>query len=88
MAGLRVKRTWWIAQQQERQAEPPLFRLLSRRWAPVDHRERRAVPFRLALPAADTPPAQRVAPKPSRIAVIAEQMKKSKRTWNAWLHIK
>ena len=27
-------------------------------------------------------------PAPSRIALIAEQMKKSARTWNAWLHVK
>lgn len=85
MAGLRVRRTWWITQRQS--DEPPLFRDLSRRWTPVDRRERRLAPFALALPASPVKP-KRTKSAPSRLALIAEQMKKSARTWNAWLNVK
>ena len=86
MAGLRVRRTWWIAQRI--QPEAPLFRQLSQRWRPVDRRERRLTPFVLLLSTNPAKPS-RVKSAPSRIALIAEQMrKKSARTWNAWLHVK
>jgi hypothetical protein len=85
MAGLRVRRTWWIAQRIA--PEAPLFRELSQRWRPVDRRERRLTPFVLALSSSPQTPS-RVKPAPSRLALIAEQMKKSARTWNAWLHVK
>ena len=86
---LRVRRTWWIAQRIA--AEAPLFRELSQRWRPVDRRERRLVPFALML--STSPPAKpsRAKPAPSRIALIAQQMKKMKksaRTWNPWLYVK
>ena len=86
MALLRVRRIWWIAQRIA--PEAPLFRELSQRWRPVDRRERRLTPFALAL--STSPPAKqsRAKPAPSRIALIAEQMKKSARTWNPWLHVK
>jgi hypothetical protein len=86
MAGLRVRRTWWIAQRIA--PEAPLFRQLSQRWRPVDRRERRLTPFVLLLSTNPAKPS-RVKSAPSRIALIAEQMrKKSARTWNAWLHVK
>ena len=47
MAGLRVRRTWWIVQRIA--PEAPLFRELSKRWRPVDRRERRLTPFALLL---------------------------------------
>jgi len=85
MAGLRVRRTWWITQRIA--PEAPLFRELSARWRPVDRRERCLTPFALLL---STKPAKpiKTKPAPSRIAQIAEQMKKSARTWNPWLHVK
>ena len=85
MAGLRVRRTWWIAQRIA--PEAPLFRELSQRWRPVDRRERRLTPFVLAMSTTPAKPS-RTKSAPSRIAQIAEQMKKSARTWNAWLHVK
>ena len=85
MAGLRVRRTWWITQRIA--PEAPLFRELSQRWRPVDRRERRLTPFVLALSSSPQKPS-RAKPAPSRLALIAEQMKKSARTWNAWLHVK
>jgi hypothetical protein len=86
MAGLRVRRTWWIAQRVA--PEAPLFRELSQRWRPVDRRERRLTPFVLALSSNPAAKPGRVKPVPSRIALVAEQMKKTARTWNAWLHVK
>ena len=86
MALLRVRRTWWIVQRQG--PEAPLFRDLSRRWRSVDRRERRLTPFALALPATVSDKPVRYKPVPSRIAQIAERMKKSARTWNAWLNVK
>ncbi len=86
MTGLRsVKRTWWIAQRVA--PEAPLFRELAQRWRPVDRRERCLTPFVLALSATPQKPGK-VKRAPSRIAQVAEQMKKSARTWNAWLHVK
>lgn len=86
MASLRsVKRTWWIAQRVT--PEAPLFRELQQRWRPVDRRERRLTPFVLAMSTTPQKPSK-VKAAPSRIALIAEQMKKSARTWNAWLHVK
>ena len=86
MAGLRVRRTWWIVQRIA--PEAPLFRELSKRWRPVDRRERRLTPFALLL--STSPPAKpsQAEPTPSRIALIAQQMKKSRRIWNPWMHIK
>ena len=86
MALLRVRRTWWITQRIA--PEAPLFRELSQRWRPVDRRERRLTPFVLALSTNPAVKPGRSKPVPSRIALIAEQMKKSARTWNAWLHVK
>jgi hypothetical protein len=85
MAGLRVRRTWWITQRQV--PEAPLFRELAQRWRPVDQRERRLTPFALALSSNLATPS-RGKPTPSRIALIAERMKKSARTWNPWMHVK
>lgn len=89
MASLRSgKRTWWITQQQG--AEAPLFRDLAQRWRPVDRRERRLTPFALALSSSPAVLLKAAKTKrvPSRIALVAEQMKKSARTWNAWLNVK
>ena len=86
MALLRVRRTWWIAQRIA--PEAPMFRELSQRWRPVDRRERRLTPFVLALSASPAAKLPRTKPTPSRMALVAEQMKKSARTWNAWLHVK
>ena len=86
MATLRVRRTWWITQRIA--PEAPLFRELSQRWRPVDRRERRLTPFALVMSTNPAATPNRVKPAPSRIALIAEQMKKSARTWNAWLHVK
>jgi hypothetical protein len=89
MAALRsIKRTWWIAQQQQQGAEAPLFRELAQRWRPVDRRERRLTPFVLALSSNPAAKSGRTKPALSRIALVAEQMKKSARTWNAWLNVK
>ena len=87
MAALRVRRTWWISQRPT--AEVPLFRLLARRWRPVDRRERCPVTFQLALPA-ETPPLSRnwFGPKRSVAATEAAKMKKSARTWNPWMMMK
>jgi len=86
MAGLRVRRSWWIVQQATH--EPPLFRELSRRWRPVDRRERRMVPFALALSAHEAAKPGRASFTRKKIAVIAEAMKKSARTWNPWMMTK
>jgi hypothetical protein len=84
MAGLRVRRVWWIMAQGN---EAPLFRTLSRKWRPVDRRERTMTPFALALPGADVAPPARgaaAAKKKGRMALLAEALKKSKATWNPW----
>ena len=86
MATLRVRRTWWITQRIA--PEAPLFRELSQRWRPVDRRERRLTPFALVMSTNPAAKPSRVKSAPSRIALIAEQMKKSARSWNAWLHVK
>jgi hypothetical protein len=88
MAGLRVRRTWWIMAQG---TEPPLFRVLARKWRSVDRRERRMTPFQMALPGADTPTQSRnsFGPRnPKRLSLMAELIKKSKRTWNPWMMTK
>ena len=86
MAALRVHRTWWLSQRPV--PEAPLFRELAHRWRPVDRRERRLVPFALALSAPVAKPPSRASFTRKRITVIAEAMKKSARTWNPWLMMK
>ena len=88
MATLRVKRTWWIMQQNG--PEAPLFRVLARRWRPVDRRERRMTPFQLALSGHDAPPPTRnsFGPKKRVIVVATDKAKKSTRTWNPWMMMK
>jgi hypothetical protein len=82
MARLRVRRTWWIMGQ----AEAPLFRVLARKWRPIDRRERRMTPFQLALAAAEAPKPTRSSfgPKKREVAV-ADKAKKSARIWNPWM---
>jgi len=69
--------------------EAPLFRVLSRKWRPVDRRERRMTPFQMALPGADVAMDTRnsLGPrKEKRLSLMAELMKKSRRTgWNPWM---
>jgi hypothetical protein len=85
MAALRVRRTWWIVQQQE----APLFRVLARRWRPVDRRERRITPFQLALSPPDAPPPSRASFGPKRVAAdVATKIKKAGRSWNPWMMMK
>jgi len=85
MAALRVRRTWWIMAQ----GEAPLFRLLARRWRPVDRRERRMTPFALALAASDPPKTTRNSFGPSKRMLVADKTKKkSARTWNPWMMTK
>ena len=85
MAALRVRRTWWIMAQ----GEAPLFRLLARRWRPVDRRERRMTPFALALAASDPPKTARNSFGPKRMLVVADKTKKkSAPTWNPWMMTK
>ena len=86
MAALRVRRTWWIMAQ----GEAPLFRLLARRWRPVDRRERRMTPFQLALAASDAPPPTRNSFGPNKRALMVadKTKKKSTRTWNPWMMTK
>ena len=86
MARLHVRRTWWMAQHHG--AEAPLFRQLAQRWRSVDQRERRLAPFALALSSNPAATASRHKPTLSRIALVAEQMKKSVRNWNPWMHVK
>jgi hypothetical protein len=87
MAELRVRRTWWIMGQQG--AEPPLFRLLARKWRSVDRRERRMKPFQLALAAADAPATTRNSFGPNkRVVMTADKAKKSARKWNPWMMMK
>ncbi len=86
MAELRVRRTWWIMSQP---AEAPLFRLLARKWRPVDRRERRLKPFQLALAAAEIKPLTRNSFGPNkRVVVTADTAKKSARKWNPWMMVK
>ena len=71
------------------QAEAPLFRILARRWRPVDRRERRMTPFALALAASDPPKTARNSFGPKRMLVAADKMKKkSAPTWNPWMMTK
>ena len=68
--------------------EAPLFRELARKWRPVDRRERRMTPFRLALPGTDAPALTRnsFGPRADRpLSLIAEIAKRTKRTWNPWM---
>jgi hypothetical protein len=71
-------------------AEAPIFRLLSRKWRPVDKRERRLKPFSMALPGADVAvkPRGAVPVRKNRMAEIAEAMKKTRATWNPWRNTK
>jgi len=87
MAGLRVRRTWWMMGQP---SEAPLFRVLARKWRPVDKRERRKVPFQLALPGGEAPAIVRnsFGPKKKAAFNLAEVVKKSVRTWNPWMMTK
>jgi hypothetical protein len=83
---LRTRRTWWIMSQ-----EAPIFRLMSRKWRPVDRRERQMTPFALALPGADTgaKPGKGKPRAKNRMAELAEQMKKNRApTWNPWMMTK
>jgi hypothetical protein len=85
MAGLSVRRTWWIMAQAN---EAPLFRVLARKWRPVDRRERRMTPFQLALPGVDAPAQTRNSFGPQKdrpLSLIAEIAKKTKRSWNPWM---
>ena len=69
-------------------AEAPLFRLLARKWRPVDRRERRLKPF-LALAAADAPPLTRNSFGPTkRVVITVDKAKKSTRKWNPWMMMK
>jgi hypothetical protein len=70
--------------------EAPIFRVLARKWRPVDRRERQMTPFAAALPGADTggkPGKGKPRPK-NRMAELAEQMKKNRPTWNPWMMTK
>jgi hypothetical protein len=88
MAALRVRRSWWIMAQ----AEAPLFRVLPRKWRPVDRRERRMTPFALALAASDPPKTSRNSFGPNKRAAIMTELlknkKKSARAWNPWMMTK
>ena len=88
MAALRVRRTWWISQRPT--PEVPLFRLLARRWRPVDHSERNAPLFPLALPAPEPRPLNRgwFGPKrPIEARNVARKPKQPPR-WSPWMWIK
>jgi hypothetical protein len=88
MAALRVRRTWWTMSQ----AEAPLFRVLARKWRPVDRRERRMTPFTLALAASDPPKTTRSSFGPNKrasiLAELAKNAKKASRSWNPWMMTK
>ena len=86
MASLRVRRTWWIMQLQT--PEAPLFRVLARRWRPVDRRERSNKAFQLALSPHDAQPPSRNSFGPKRVVVTADKGKKSARKWNPWMMMK
>jgi len=69
--------------------EAPLFRELSRRWRPVDRRERRIVPFQLALSASDPTPADTQIVRGRSVSRrSSSKVKKSARTWNPWMMMK
>jgi hypothetical protein len=85
LMGLTVQRSWWIMAQG---GEAPLFRELARKWRPVDRRERRMRPFRLALPGGEAPAQTRnsFGPRKDRpLSLIAEIAKRTKRSWNPWM---
>ena len=88
MATRRVLRTWWIMAQGN---DAPLFRMLARKWRPVDRHERRMTPFQMAL-GGDAPAQTRSSFGPQnkkRLSLMAELIKKSKRTsWNPWMMTK
>lgn len=69
-------------------AGAPLFRVLSRKWRPLDRRERRMTAFQIALPGVEEPKHTRASfgpqPQGKRLSLIAEIAKKTKRTWNPW----
>jgi len=72
--------------------EAPLFRLLARKWRPVDRRERRMKPFQMALPGADVAMDTRNSlgsRKEKRLSLIQEIAKRTKRPgWNPWMMTK
>jgi hypothetical protein len=84
MATIRVRRTWWKMSH----ANAPLFRELAQRWRSVDRRDRRMLPFQLALSSNDAP-LSRSSFGPQRGAAIAANAKKSSvRVWNPWMMMK
>ena len=90
MTTRRVLRTWWMMSQGN---EPPLFRVLARKWRPVDRRERRMTPFQMALGGADASAQSRNSfgpknPNGKRLSLMAEIAKKTKRAWNPWQMMK
>lgn len=70
--------------------EAPLFRVLARRWRPVDRRERSIRPFQLALTAHEAPPPSRNSFGPNKRAIVTavDASKKSTRKWNPWMMMK
>jgi hypothetical protein len=89
MMARRVLRTWWIMAHGN---DAPLFRVLARKWRPVDRRERRMTPFHVALPGADVAVDTRNSLGPrtdKKLSLMAQLVKKSKRTsWNPWMMTK
>jgi hypothetical protein len=83
MATLRVRRTWWTMSH----ANAPLFRELAQRWRSVNRRERRMLPFQLALFSNDAK-LSRTSFGPQRGVAIVEKAKKSVRAWNPWMMMK
>jgi hypothetical protein len=70
-------------------SDAPLFRVLARRWHPVDRRERRMTPFQFALSAGETPPPGRNSFGPNkRAASVANRTQKSAGKWNPWMMMK
>lgn len=69
-------------------SDAPLFRVLARRWHPVDRRERRVKPFQLALSAADPPPPGRASFGPNKRGMIADKTPRAARKWNPWMMMK
>jgi hypothetical protein len=86
MTTLRVRRTWWIMQRHA--PEAPLFRVLARRWRPIDRRERQVVPFQLALAPPDAPPMSRAWFGPKRELAPSATQPRSARKWNPWMLMK
>ena len=93
MAALRVTRTWWLMERSVLAA--PLFREMSRNWRPVDRRERRVTPFKLAIPVAPAVKTTRswfglkkkiIVPKTAAEQKAAAN--KSTSTWNPWMMMK